>query len=268
MQNRKRGIAGIVLTAALGVLLALFGLAAVIGNLTAGGRSWGGAIVELGILAVGVLLVVHAVRRDRQRRHGVYSQAAPGITSRRGRRRPAVHSPILPAIFTLALTGIAIASVVNAFQLHGQSDTSAYTQSSGLRRDALVFAVHNFEHQDRTSTWYTAEITAILAQPVAGHVATTIYVPYGVSVRAGQLVRVLVDPKQPGHSEFPGARYITTTDWLTPVAVAVVCLGLAALFGWGTLGAFKVWRRWRALSQGSAASGGELRGGADSAVTG
>jgi hypothetical protein len=268
MQGRNRFVASIVLTAALGVLLALFGLAAVIANLTAGGRSWGGAIVELGILAVGVLLVVHATRRDRQRRHGLYSQAAPGITSRRVRRRPAVHSPILPAIFTLALTGIAIASVVNAVQLHGQSGTSAYTQSSGLRRYALVFTVKNIEHQDRTSTWYTAEITAVLAQPVAGHVATTIYVPYGVSVKTGQLVQVLVDPKQPEHSEFPGARYITTTDWLTPVAVTVVLLGLAALFGWGTFLTFRVWRRWRALTRGTIPGGAELPGGADSAVPG
>lgn len=268
MQGRNRFVASIVLTAALGVLLALFGLAAVIGNLTAGGRSWVRAVFELGILAVGALLVVHALRRDRQRRHDLYSQTAPGITSRRGRRRPAVHSPIVPAIFTLALTGIAVASAVSAVQVHGQSDMSAYTQSSGLRRNALVFTVNNIEHQNRSSTWYTAEITAVLAQPVAGHVATTIYVPYGVSVRTGQLVQVLVDPKQPEHSEFPGARYITTTDWLTPVAVAVVCLGLAALFGWATFVTFRVWRRWRTLSRGTTPSGAELRGGADSAVPG
>lgn len=268
MQGRNRFIAGIVLTAALGVLLALFGLAAVIGNLTAGGRSWGGAIVELGILAVGVLLVVHAMRKDRQRRHGLYSQATPAITPRRGRRRPAVHSPIAPAIFTLVLTGIAIASVVSAVQLHGQSDMSAYTQSSGLRRYALVFTVNNIEHQNRSSTWYTAEISAVLAQPVSGHVGTTIYVPYGVSVKAGQLVQVLVDPKQPGHSEFPGARYITTTDWLTSIAVAVVCLGLAGLFGWATFVTFRVWRRWRAVIRGTVPGGAELHGGAGSAVTG
>jgi hypothetical protein len=246
--GRNRGIIGIVVTAALGVILGLFGLAAVIGNLTAGGRSWAGAVVELGILAVGVLLFAHAMRRDRRRRHGLYGQAEPAITSRRGRRRPAARGPIVPAIFTLVLTGIAIASVVSAFQLHGQSDVSAYTQSSGVRRGALVFTVHNIEHQDRSSTWYTAEISAVLAQPVAGRVATTIYVPYGVSVRTGQLVQVLVDAKQPGHSEFPGARYVSTSQWVTPVAVAVVSLGLAALFGWGAFGTFRVRRRWQALS--------------------
>lgn len=268
MQSRNRGIVGIVVTAALGVILGLFGLAAVIINLTAGGRSWGGAVVELAILAVGVLLFVHAMRRDRQRRHGLYSQTAPGITPGRARRRPALHSPVVPAIFTLVLTGIAIASVVSAFQLHGQSDVSAYTQSSGLRRDALVSTVHNIRHQDRSSTWYTAEISAVLDRPVAGRMATTVYVPYGVSVRTGQLVQVLVDPRQPGHSEFPGAQYITTSQWVTPIAVAVVSLGLAALFGWGTFGTFRVWRRWRALSRGPVPGGGELNGGADSAVTG
>jgi hypothetical protein len=248
MPGRNRGVVGIVLTAGLGVILGLFGLAAVIANLTAGGRSWGGAVVELALLGVGVLLCVHALRRDRRRRHGLDRAAEPAIGSEPGRRGPVLRGPIVPAVFTLVLSGIAIASVVSAIQVHAQSDMSAYTQSSGLRRDALVRTVHNIEHQDRTSTWYTAEISAVLAQPVAGHVATTIYVPYGVAVRTGQLVQVLVDPRQPAHSEFPGAQYITTTDWLTPVAVAVVSLGLAALFGWGTVGTFRARRRWRARS--------------------
>jgi hypothetical protein len=252
MRSRTGYIVTLALTAGLGVVLSLAGLLAIIGNLTSGtGRSWVRACGELAILVVGVLILAEAMRRDRRRRHSLYTQPALGAPpGQRIRRRPAMHSPVAPAISTLIMTGIAIAAVVSAVHLHGQSGVSAYTQSSGPRRYAMVFTVHNVEHQNRSSTWYTAEIGAVLAQPVAGHTATTIWVPYSVSAKPGQLMLVVVDPAQPAYSEVPGAPYVTASQWITQVVIAVVTVGLAALSGWATFDACKVWRRWRTLSRG------------------
>lgn len=255
---RTRGRTGylitLALTGTLGLILTVVGLLAVIGSLAAGtGRSWGGAAGALAILAVGVLFLSEALRRDRHIWHSLYNQAALALPpGQRIRRRPPVHSPIALALCALIMAGIAIAAIVSAVQLHSQSGVSAYTQSSGLRRYALVSAVQSIEHQSRSSTWYTAEISAVLAQPVAGHLATTIWVPYSVSAQRGQLIRVLVDPRQPSYSEVPGAPYVTAGQWITQVVIAVVAVSLAALVGWGTLEASKAWRRWKTLSRGIA----------------
>jgi hypothetical protein len=255
--RRRRARTGYVITvavtAALGLLLSLFGLAGIIGSLAAGtGRSWGGAVVALAILAVGVLFLSEVLRRDRRRRHGLYTQTTPDFApGQRIGRRPAMHSPVALVVATLLMAGLAIAAVLAAVQLHGQSAKSAYTQSSGLRRDALVFTVHNIEHQGRSSTWYTSEIGAVLDRPVAGHTATTIWVPYSVSAKTGQLMQVLVDPRQPGYSEVPGSPYVTSAQWITQVVIAVVLACLAVLLGWGTLDAHRKWRHWRALGSGA-----------------
>jgi membrane protein implicated in regulation of membrane protease activity len=264
---RVRGRTGYVitvaLTAALGLILTVVGLLAIIGSLASGtGRSWGGAAVALAILAVGALFLSEALRRDRRRRHGLYNQAAlASAPSQRIGRRPVMHSPVALGVCTLIMAGIAIAAIVSAVQLHSQAGESAYTQSSGLRRYAIVSTVHNIEHRGRSSTWYTAEISAVLAQPVAGHLATTIWVPYSVSAKRGQLLQVLVDPRQPSYSEVPGAPYVTASQWIIQVVIASVTVGLAALVGWGTLQASRTWRRWRTLSRGIAPGAG-----ADSAV--
>lgn len=259
--GRSGYIITLALTGALGLILSVVGLLGVIGSLTAGtGRSWGGAAVALAILAFGVLLFAEALRRDRRRRHRLYNQAALAIPpGQQVRRRPPVHSPIALALCAVVMAGIAIAAIASAVQLHSQSRVSAYTQSSGLRRYALVFTVHNIEHQNRSSTWYTAEISAALAQPVAGHITTTIWVPYSVSAKRGELLQVLVDPRQPGYSEIPGASYVTASQWITQVVIAVVTAGLAALVGRGTVEASRAWRRWKTLSP---------QAGADSAVPG
>jgi hypothetical protein len=267
MRNRGRTgyLITVALTATLGLVLSVVGLLAIIGSLAAGtGRSWGGAAVALAILAVGVLFLSEVLRRDRRRRHGLYSQTARATApGQQIGRRPVMHSPVALGLYTLIMTGLAIAAIVSAVQLHSQAGLSAYTQSSGLRRYALVSAVQTIEHQNRSSTWYTAEISAVLAQPVGGHLATTIWVPYSVSAKRGQLIQVLVDPRQPGYSEIPGAPYVTAGQWITRVVIAVVAAGLAALVGWGTVEATRAWRHWKTLSRRVAPSAG-----ADSAALG
>jgi membrane protein implicated in regulation of membrane protease activity len=265
---RNRGRTGYVitvaLTATLGLILSVVGLLLIVGSLAAGtGRNWDGAAIALAILAVGVLFLSEALRRDRRRRHGLYQAARADSSGQQIGRRPLMHSPIVLGVSTVIMTGLAIAAIVSAVQLHSQSGVSAYTQSTGLRRDALVSAVRTIEHQNRSSTWYTAEISAVLAQPVAGHLTTTLWVPYSVSAKRGQLIQVLVDPRQPSYSEIPGAPYVTASQWITQVVVAAVAVVLAALVGWGTVDATRAWRRWKALSQGVVPNTG-----ADSAVLG
>lgn len=250
-RGRTRYLTTVALIIALGVILCLAGLLGIIGNLTSGtSLSWGGAAVELAFLAIGVLLLAEALRRDRRRRHGLYSQAASALAPvRRLRRALILHSPLLPTLVTLVWTGLAIASVVSAVQFHGQSSVSAYTQSSGLRRDAIVSGVHNIPHPSPvgSSTFDTAEVKVFLASPVAGQLTTTVRVPYRVSARRGQFIQVLVDPRQPGYSEVPGAPYVTAGQWIAPAVAAVVEVGFAALFGWWTLLVGRAWRPLRAL---------------------
>jgi uncharacterized membrane protein YhaH (DUF805 family) len=240
MQGRSRFWLSIVIAAVAAVLLGLFGLSLLIWaihsrNATGGAGKATGILVGVLLLcgcASCVLTIIHLEHRLRGHPAGkiaadpladVYRNA-PASWRRPRRRR---NSPVTCAIVGVALLALTAGSFIAASSARTQADQSSYVQAHGLQRTALVLSVQNIQHQSRSSTWYTAQVTATLSPPVNGDLSTTVYVPNGVSYRSGNIIAVLVDPANPTYSELPGQPFVTSSEWIGDVVAGV----FFAIFG-------------------------------------
>lgn len=154
---------------------------------------------------------------------------------RRGRRRSA--GPVSLSLFGLILTAMTVIFLFVSFHVRAEGERSAYTQAHGAIRQASILTVQNIQHQSHsqhggTSTWYTAQMSVSLTQPVRGLSQTTVEVPHAVSYTAGEAVTVLVDPAEPGYAELPGTPDVTAKDWWGSIAGAAIAALIACVLYW------------------------------------
>jgi hypothetical protein len=120
----------------------------------------------------------------------------------------------------LFFLGPAVGLIILGLVSRPASDTSAYTQAHGVPRQATVVSVDRQPIYSKTSiggkkvTGYKAAVTATLDSPVGGQSQTTVYAPHDCTCGPGQEISVLVDPREPGHSELPGDAAIQPSLWL------------------------------------------------------
>jgi hypothetical protein len=153
--------------------------------------------------------------------------------------RRSLHAPAsfaVVALVTTAVTGIAIASAVQAYT---GSQRSSYTQSHGVKETAIADNVQNIASRTQhggtnqsasyTSTSYTNQITITVRHPAVGDGSATVYGNGWSSLQSGDTFTVLVDPRQPDYAEIPGAPFYTTGSWIEGLLFAVA-FGCVAVF--------------------------------------
>jgi len=156
--------------------------------------------------------------------------------------------PLL-ALVLLAFTAFFIGAAVNAKSDAGRS---ARLHREGIRVDATVSAVANRRtnpHSTDTSrSSFTSVVTLALQPPVRGHDHTALHFSRYSKLVVGQTVTVLVDPRDPGYAEQPGAG-TSSSRWKVMTGLAVGT-GVLALVVVGFI--MRRWRRGRARRDGPA----------------
>ena len=121
----------------------------------------------------------------------------------------------LVAMLVVLLVGAVF--IIVSYALRSQAALSSFVQAHGVRREAVILRVDNIAHTSTTttgsgssrhtmtSTTYTAEVLASLAEPVGGQARTTVRVPRYETGSPGDTLTVLVDPDAPGYAELPGS---------------------------------------------------------------
>jgi hypothetical protein len=229
----------------LGVVAALVGLAAA-ANIVAAGHGGVSLGTDVTLLAISTAVfiacvrwAVHSEHRLRDLPQGVAhipGAQAPGARSRKAdsSRRPRMyhhrHGPVATTFAALIVFGGAIGFTVGSVQAINGWRLSRFVQAHGTLTEATVATVHNIEHQSRSGTWYTADISVLLHTPVGGHFTSTVHDPSAAAYPPGQMIAVRVDPNQPGYSELPGAPDNTVSAFVVLVLFAVIFLVVAALY--------------------------------------
>jgi hypothetical protein len=207
--------ARMVFAVALAATIALLELGLILGAVgaTRGSSRSGsliGTIIVGAILAVAVRWVValeHRLRAHQPVAAG-YREAqsaragalAAAVHPRRGRHYSPVVRALLAVVFPLATIGC----IAGAVSDHAQAARSAYTQQHGVPEQAHVLSAVNDEHCGRSSCSYTAAISVTLGTPVGGAVTSTVHVNAFTDALPGEVLPVLVDPRQPDYAELPG----------------------------------------------------------------
>ncbi len=164
-------------------------------------------------------------------------RARPATPTRVGRRRKR-YGPGAMTFYTLLFVGLLIACLVAMFHTIADANRSNYVQKHGVPLSGTVTNVDELKSCGRYSCSYTAEITVQLAEPFQGNATTVVHYPAFSNLDPGQVVHVLVDPKQPGYAELPGSPDTKASQW---VGLIFGCL----LFG--TLAVFSARELWKLL---------------------
>jgi hypothetical protein len=160
--------------------------------------------------------------------------AAHTASQARLRRHHHRFSPASMFAFFAFTTCVTVALVIFGIQAQSLDSRSALVQGHGIRSRGTVLAVHNHLYCQATTGQFRraciprADVQVKLTAPVHGVSTTEAYYPYLLLLRRGETVTVLVDPHQPGYSEFPGHRYRGAGGWII-FAVAAVLVALLAL---------------------------------------
>jgi len=109
---------------------------------------------------------------------------------------------------------------------HAQAVQSSYVQTHGVRDNATVVRVDNVVDKggDDGTSYPAGSVSVRLQQPVNGTFNSVVQVPGGSNSRPGDVIAVLVDPRQPGHSELPGLPYEQPWLWIVPVGFSLFFL--------------------------------------------
>jgi hypothetical protein len=196
-----------------------------------------------GMIAL-IWVAVRLSRRLRAGRMAVPTTAAAGRaavpTTAGGGSEAASRTPpvrlrrgaVLRILAIVALVAV-ILLVPATLYLHGQTVRTANTQH-GLARRATVVTVLPDQHDTTYQSWTTYNYEVRLAAPAAGVTRTVAHDPTRDSQRffAGDRVRVVVDPGQPGYAEFPGLPVAAPAWYLLAVVVLAVIAVLAVWIGW------------------------------------
>jgi hypothetical protein len=146
--------------------------------------------------------------------------------TRQGRRPARPRTLVVVAVFLYLACALAAGVAVLG---HAQAVQSSYVQAHGVRDSATVVSVDNIVHRDEEDgTTYThaeAEVAVRLQQPVNGTFNSLVWVPGRDNSRSGDVIAVLVDPRQPGYSELPGSPYEgSSSGWIVAVGFSVLFL--------------------------------------------
>lgn len=173
----------------------------------------------------------------------VYKNAPPSWRTARRRR----NGPVSAAVFGVIFLIIAVIATVASVNKHSQANLSGYVQAHGARRTAVVLGAQNIAHRNKSSTTYTAQITATLNPPVDGHLTTTVYVPSGVGYQPGDSITVLVDPRMPTYAELPGEPYVVASQWIGALIFAVAAAVAGCLLVFASVRTIIRRHAWRAM---------------------
>lgn len=147
---------------------------------------------------------------------------------------------------------IGVVFIILSFALRSPAALSSFVQAHGVRREAVILSVDNIAHKSTTttgsgsskhtvtSTTYTAEVLASLADPVGGQARTTVHVPRYETDGPDDTLTVLVDPSDPSYAELPGS---PSTPAVLPTIFLVVGAVLAVVAITGSALIARSWRR-------------------------
>jgi hypothetical protein len=134
----------------------------------------------------------------------------------------------------LFITSFGILLVLDTFLSHAQVAESSSTQASEIRENATVTHVDTEQSYSQDGGYYAAtHLTVTLPVPVSGRTSTVVNLPYIANYTDGQVVAVLVNPRDPGYAELPGRPYAEgfQMDVIGLVAVFVLVSGAAMTTG-------------------------------------
>jgi len=151
--------------------------------------------------------------------------ARPGA---RGRRR---YGPVGTSVILGIFVAGAVGFLVGAISSHSQAVRSSYVQHHGTSANAIVDSVVNTEHCSKNGCNYTAAILVTLSPPVDGARTTVVHYPDFSDLFTGEQVTVLVDPKQPGYAELPGATFESSWVWIVLLVFSLFFAALAIPIG-------------------------------------
>ena len=173
------------------------------------------------------------------------SQSGAGVI--RGRRLSGRAAGLVAMLIVLV---IGVVFVIVSVALRSPAARSSFVQAHGVRREAVILHVDNIARTSTTttgssghtvtSTTYTAEVLARLADPVAGQTRTTVHVPRYETGDPGDTLTVLVDPDDPGYAELPGS---ASTPAELPTIFLAVGAFLAVVSVTGSALIARSWRR-------------------------
>lgn len=162
-------------------------------------------------------------------------------TTPRARRRKR-YGPGTMTFYTLLFAGLFIACLVATFSTIADANRSNYVQQHGVHLSGTVTDVNEIKSCGRYSCSYTAEVTVQLAEPYHGTSTTVVHYPDFSNLVDGQVVHVLVDPKQPGYAELPGSPDTKSSQW---IGLIFGCLLFGALAVFSALELWKLLKRRR-----------------------
>jgi hypothetical protein len=190
--------------------------------------------VAFGVAAV--VLVRVAIRLEHRFRSGGTGQSAGRGRAARGSAAPTpawrIHnSPVTRTVGVVLIAGVVAGLTALTFSLHGQAAQSSYTQHHGLARRATVEAVRPVNHATSTQAWTTYDYDVVLAEPAGPVTRTVAHDPTQDLQRfdQGNVISVLVDPRQPAYAELPGIPVESAAWFAGPLIMAVVFLGVGTL---------------------------------------
>jgi hypothetical protein len=153
----------------------------------------------------------------------------PPAPARRTRRRGRHYGPASTIFVTALFTAATLGSIIGTFVLRADGERSSFVQHHGIPALAVVTNVNNIQDCGRSSCSYHSKISARLTPPVRGATQTVINYPDYSDLFAGEQVRILVDPKELGYSEFAGSPSVGSWHWIALAVLALVLLGLDVL---------------------------------------
>jgi hypothetical protein len=112
------------------------------------------------------------------------------------------------------------------FLSHAQAAGSSYTQANGIRENATVTHVDR-QPDSEDGGYVSTYLTVTLPTPVNGRTSTVVnlsYIDNQGNYTDGQVVAVLVNPRNPGYAELPGQPYA-----VGPQTVAIGLLAVLSL---------------------------------------
>lgn len=121
-----------------------------------------------------------------------------------------------------------ILCVLAAFSSYAQDSKSSFTQNNGIRENATITDVDTEKYYSQYASSTDTYLTVTLPTPVNGRTRTVVNVSYDADYTDGQVIAVLVNPRNPGYAELPGHSYSdgwgTLVAWL--VAIPLLLRGL------------------------------------------
>lgn len=136
------------------------------------------------------------------------------------RRRGRAANIVGWLVCLVVVPGVGISLIVGSVLEHGDAARTSYTQGHGVRRNARVIS----EHTTNSGKNAYSAVAVRLRGPVDGQDTTTVHVNGAPGYSPGAPVTVLVDPRDPGYAELPGAPYTSNAQWQIPLGIGLACI--------------------------------------------